>query len=143
MLSAIHKSSPRRFGSVIRKLARKTGWQMLCDGRDVCGKRAMNDDLAIDAGFLANEVVLSVDHELMRNLILSASAGYAIDDYENIDREDERYAIQLAATWLINQLLSARLEFTHEDQDTDGTATGLFLKDYTTNEIMVTLTAER
>ncbi|WP_306251545.1 outer membrane beta-barrel protein [Parvularcula sp. IMCC14364] len=99
--------------------------------------------LLADAAFLTNEIVLGVDHELARNIIVSASAGYALDDYENLDREDERYALQLAGTYLINQLLSAKLEYTYEEQESDGTTPGLFAKDYSTNELLLTLTAER
>ncbi len=97
--------------------------------------------LTSGSAFLANEVVLSVDHEVARNIILSASAGYALDDYENISREDERYALRLAAKYLINRILSAGIEYTYEEQSSDGTAT--FLKDFTTNELLLTLTAER
>ncbi len=97
--------------------------------------------LQADASFLATEFVLDVDHELKRNIILSGSLGYATDDYENIAREDERIAAQFGAIYLINQLLTAGIEYTYEDLSTDSLTTPL--KDYTTNELMLTLTAER
>lgn len=104
---------------------------------------ANGNPLVNDAGFIANEVVLSVDHELARNIILSGSVGYGLDDYKEFNREDERYAATLAATYLINRHFAARLEYAYTDQSTDATdALSGLLKDYTANELMLTVTAQ-
>ncbi|MGV6800881.1 MAG: outer membrane beta-barrel protein [bacterium] len=96
-----------------------------------------------DAGYIANEIVLNMDHELRRNVILSASAGYGLDDYKDIDREDKRYAASLAATYLFNRNFAAKLQYNYKDQDTSATgATAGLIKDYTANELMLTLTAQ-
>jgi hypothetical protein len=97
------------------------------------------------ASFTANEVSLRIDQELARNLIASASIGYGLDDYENTGREDERYAATVGATYLINRLLSASLEYRHIDQDSDVTdpLTQGLARDFTANEVLLTLTAHR
>ena len=100
--------------------------------------------IANAAGFASTDIILSADQELARNIILSGQVGYGLDDYENIDREDERYYASIGAKWLINQLLSAKLEYTYIDQDSDADpAVDPFAKQFTANEIMLTLTAER
>lgn len=97
-----------------------------------------------DGGFLSTEIVLRADHELRRNIILSGSVGYGLDEYEDIDREDERIGASLGGTWLINRNFAARLQYNYLDQDTEasGPNTGL-IKDFQENEIMLTLTAQR
>lgn len=102
--------------------------------------------LADAGGYVATDVLAGVDYELARNIILSATAGYGTSDYEDINREEVRYGASLGATYLINRYLKAALAYTYEQQDTDETAqtaAGFFVNDYETNEVLLTLTAER
>ena len=112
----------------------------LTAGRDVRASAITNS-----TSYTANDIMLRVDQELARNIIVSGSVGYGLDDYENIDREDERFAITLGAKYLINRLLSAGIEYRYIDQESDVIDPNLqgLARDYTANELMVTLSAHR
>ncbi|NHK29481.1 outer membrane beta-barrel protein [Parvularcula flava] len=96
-------------------------------------------------GYIASDITAGLDYELRRNIILSATAGYGESDYQDIDRTEERYGINLAGQYLINRYLSTKLEYTYEQQEVDNAAAApsFFLRDYETNEILLTLTAQR
>jgi hypothetical protein len=56
------------------------------------------------AGSATNgEVDLRVDHELYRNIILFANAGYQEFDFEDIDRSDETTELRLGGTYKLNK----------------------------------------
>lgn len=96
------------------------------------------------AGFAATDVVLNVDQEVARNIILSGAIGYGRDEYENINREDERYFVSVGGKWLINRVLSAKLEYVYTDQESNtNPLVAPFAKEFTSNELLLTLTAER
>ena len=101
--------------------------------------------LAETGGYIASDISAGLDYELRRNIILSATAGYGESDYQDIDRTEERYGINLAGQYLINRYLRTKLEYTYEQQEVDNAATApsFFLRDYETNEILLTLTAQR
>lgn len=109
------------------------------------GRDVLASPLADAGGYIASDALVGVDYELFRNIILSATAGYGTDDYENVDREAERYGASLGATWLINRLLSAGVTYTYENQDVSGVDAdnSVFVRDYETNEILLNLTLER
>jgi len=86
--------------------------------------------------YIATGAEIRVDHELLRNLILSAGVGYADDDYEGIDREDERVSVTLDATWLVNRNVGIRPYYSYIDQTSSGTAPG---QDFEINRIGVRL----
>jgi hypothetical protein len=64
-------------------------------------------------------IALSVDHELLRNVLIGATAAYERDDFTGIDRLDESYIIGGRTTYLINRYLSLEGGYTFEDRTSD------------------------
>lgn len=97
------------------------------------GSRYIEESPIIGSGgYTATDLSITVDHELRRNLILSASVGIAEDDYLDIDRTDDRWQASASATWFINRNLGAEVWVTHVDQDSQGVAGN---RDYETNAV--------
>jgi hypothetical protein len=102
--------------------------------------RAIEDAGVVGAGgYLSSDLGLNVDHELLRNLILSASVKYANDDYNGIDREDERTEFALGGNYLLNRNLGLTLRYYHTKQSSDGTSSG---PSYTVNRVALSLTTQ-
>jgi hypothetical protein len=89
------------------------------------GSRSVQDSGIIDVGgFLANTAALQVDHELMRNLILTALVSYTEDDYQNYSRTDKIDSEQVSAAYLLNRAISLNLTYAHLNQDSSGANAG-------------------
>ncbi len=58
------------------------------------------------SGRFFTTVGVSVDHELMRNVLLGADISASQDDFEGIDRTDEIYRAGIDAKYLINRYAS-------------------------------------
>jgi hypothetical protein len=56
---------------------------------------------------------VSVEHELLRNVLLTAGAIYTQDDFQGISRTDNSYEGTAGARYLINRNLSAGLDFSY------------------------------
>lgn len=76
------------------------------------------------AGFLSTNAGLTVDHELLRNLILTGAVGYGHDDYNGIDRTDKRWNVGLSATYLMNRRVGVNFGVNHFDQKSSGLQQG-------------------
>jgi len=87
-------------------------------------------------GFLSTGGSASVDHELLRNLILNAQFAYAVDDYQDILRKDKRLQASAGATFLFNRGLSARLRYSYIKQNSDGADSTV---DFDVNRVLLTL----
>lgn len=106
----------------------------------VSGSRTIEDAGVVGAnGYLASTASARIDHELLRNVILSASASLSRDEYGGIDREDERTTLSAGGTWLVNRNIGLDLSLSHVDQDSTGAADG---PDYTVNRLMLTLVTQ-
>lgn len=95
------------------------------------------------AAYIESDFGVRVDHELLRNVILSASAGYGQDDYEDFDRTDDRFGIAIGGQYLINRIFRAKLDYVYEKQESDTGAGDPTIKEFDSNEIFLTLVAER
>lgn len=84
------------------------------------------------SGILTSTAGVSVDHELLRNLILNANANYSLSDYEGIDREDDNYRFGLGARYLVNRYFEAGAGYDHVARES--TSAG---SDYTQNIFMI------
>lgn len=83
--------------------------------------RSINDSAVGEAaGMLTTRFGAQVDHELRRNLIVWGRAGWAMDDYDGIDREDDRTDFGVGADFKFNRLLAARVSFQHFDRSSSG-----------------------
>jgi hypothetical protein len=64
-------------------------------------------------------VALSVDHELLRNVLIGGTVGYERDDFTAIDRVDDTFTIGARTTYLLNRYLSLQGGYTFEDRSSD------------------------
>ncbi|MDH3659442.1 MAG: outer membrane beta-barrel protein [Alphaproteobacteria bacterium] len=82
------------------------------------------------------EFGISIDHELMRNLIVDGQARYQNDDFRGDDRSDDTVLLGGGLTFWLNRNLSfnAGYDFSERDSNQAG-------QDYTVNEFSIGLTA--
>jgi hypothetical protein len=64
---------------------------------------------------------VGIDHELLRNVTLSALAQYKMDDYQNTDQEDDFYLVQASATYNINRNFYLRGTYSYTMRDSNQT----------------------
>lgn len=93
--------------------------------------------LASASGNLSTSAALRVDHELLRNLILTGRLGLSRDEFEGTTREDDYLRGALQARYLLNRNfhLSLRYEYTDRDSSTAGA-------DYDRNIVFLRLRAQ-
>ena len=89
---------------------------------------------AASGGYFATETGISVDHELRRNIILSAGFSIAEDDYTDFARTDQRTTFDAGIAYFLNRTLGVRVGWTHIEQDRGGAGRG-----YTSSTFGVTL----
>ena len=70
--------------------------------------------------FVESEYGVRVDHELLRNLILTGGVQFGRREYETIDRDDDYVFAEVGADWLINRHLVARGRFVRDEVESDG-----------------------
>lgn len=90
------------------------------------------------SGALATNGRLSVDHELLRNVILSADGGYSHVNYKDISRKDDIYDAGVGGKYLVNEYAHLQLRLSHTTRDSNAANA-----DYDSNVIMFRLVAQR
>lgn len=91
------------------------------------------------AGYLSSEVGGRIDHELLRNLILSGQLSYSKDDYNVVDRDDQRVNASVAATYLLNRNYGVTTTLSYLDLSSDGAVAG---PSYDVTRLFVSLVAQ-
>src|SRR5262249_32564899 len=76
------------------------------------------------AGYLTTTGGLQIDHELMRNLILTANGMVTEDKYYGISRIDDIWGVGAAADWLVTRHLGLTLAYLHSNQQSSGAQQG-------------------
>lgn len=71
-------------------------------------------------GYLESSVGVSVDHELLRNLLLNGTVSYVNDDFKGIDRTDNGYLAGVGAKYLLNRNLYVGANYTFERRISSG-----------------------
>lgn len=69
------------------------------------------------SGDLVSTVGAAVEHELLRNVLLTAGVGYTQDAFQGISRTDNSYSGTAGGRYLINRYLSANLNLTYTKRD--------------------------
>mgnify|MGYP002620185229 CR=1 FL=1 len=92
--------------------------------------------IAAAAGYIGTSFAAQLDHELRRNIILTGRIDYGNDDYQGIDREDERWGATIAATYLMNRNVGIRAGYNYVDQRSSGAAGN---RDFSVNRFTVGL----
>jgi hypothetical protein len=94
------------------------------------GSRSIEESTAPgSAGFISNNVGASIDHELLRNVLLSAAYAHGKDDYRGVDRSDKRDNFSATATYLLNRRVGLFLTYNYLKQDSSGAAKASSFKD--------------
>lgn len=89
----------------------------------------------IDPGLVLSNAAIETtasaraDHELRRNVILSGEARFTNFDFENIDRDDDRFTARVGATWKINPNLWLDGSYELTDQSSN-------VQDFTENRVL-------
>ncbi|MBU2289296.1 MAG: outer membrane beta-barrel protein [Gammaproteobacteria bacterium] len=124
----------------IRYQSRTKTCQFCAIGQSLAAGRTVEDTPVVGAGaYVANSASFSVDHELLRNVILNARLFWSRDDYEGVDREDTRVGANIGGTYLINRNLGINASFSTLDTQSDGAARDL---DFTVNKLAIALVAQ-
>jgi hypothetical protein len=89
------------------------------------------------SGYLSSNISAQVDHELLRNVILSAQASYGDDEYKGIAREDKRTTVGVSGTYLLNHNVGLTASYNHFDQDSTRAASN-----FKVDKVMVGLTLQ-
>jgi hypothetical protein len=85
------------------------------------GSRTIEESVATNSpGYISANVGAGIDHELLRNVLLSAKANYGEDDYKQIDRKDERTGASASAAYLLNRNVGVFLTYTYLKQKSTG-----------------------
>ncbi|MDZ4052043.1 MAG: outer membrane beta-barrel protein, partial [Phenylobacterium sp.] len=87
------------------------------------------------AGYTSANLGVKVDHELMRNVILTGNVSKGKDDYQGITREDDRFNAGVGATYLLNRHVGVTLAYSHMDMDSSGVGG----QDFKVNKVGATL----
>lgn len=70
--------------------------------------------------YVESQYGVRVDHELLRNVILTAGVQMGRRDYELIDREDEYRAFEVGVEYLVNRRLALRAGYNYDETDSNG-----------------------
>jgi hypothetical protein len=98
-----------------------------------------NGVTANSPGYLQTNVGLTVDHELLRNVLLSGRIGYQNDDYEKIDRTDDRFDIGAGIRYSFTRNFYLGGSYTYSNRSSDGAAAG---GDFNRNLFLIRLGAQ-
>lgn len=92
---------------------------------------------AVASGYINTVIDLGVDHELMRNVILSAGGRYDRRDYDGIVRQDDTFEADVRAIYLLNRNLSIAAEYRYQRRDSNVSS-----EDFSRNIVGITLRAQ-
>ncbi|MEQ8405938.1 MAG: outer membrane beta-barrel protein [Oceanicaulis sp.] len=101
------------------------------------GERSIRDSAIVNSGaFVATRASAQVDHELLRNLVITGRVNLGEDDYEGVDRTDDRFEVMASATYLANRNVGVRASLSRLDENSSGAAAR---PDFTENRFVVSL----
>jgi hypothetical protein len=103
-------------------------------------RQVLDSGIPGSGGYLSTEGSIRIDHEWLRQLILSISAGYQHNEYNNLDRRDDRISAEADATYRINRHASLQLSYARLDQSSHGIDRYRAFKD---DRMMIGLTLRR
>lgn len=70
--------------------------------------------------YTATDYSVRVDHELQRNIILTAGVAFGDRDYEIIDRDDEFFSGDVGVDYIMNRRVAFNLRYRHEELESNG-----------------------
>ena len=75
-------------------------------------------------GYLHSQVSLSLDHELLRNLLLNLNVDYINDDFKGVNRTDNGFDAGVGAKFLVRRELYLGASYTYSHRDSSGPQAG-------------------
>ena len=72
------------------------------------------------AGLVSTQAAVTVDHELLRNVILSGRLRYEDAQYKGIDREDKVWGASVNGTYLLNRRVGLSGGYAYLKQESNG-----------------------
>jgi hypothetical protein len=95
--------------NIDRRVQDSNTFALLADGSPV-----------ISPGYLRTNFGVTVDHELLRNVLLTGRVGYQNDDYERIDRTDDRFDVGLGIRYSFTRNFYVGGSYTYSNRSSDG-----------------------
>src|ERR1700691_3521321 len=95
----------------------------------LAGSRVVGEEAAgittpgtVSGSYIETTGKISVEHELLRNVVLTASGTYFVDQFSGVNRTDNNYNAYAGAKYLMNRVLSLGLDanFWHRDSNQPG-----------------------
>jgi len=74
------------------------------------------------SSLIQTEARAGVDHELLRNLLLSGAIHGRRLSFEGIDRTDDHLAASVGTDWLLNRYVQLALRYEFDTRDSHGLA---------------------
>lgn len=101
------------------------------------GRRSLTDSSLIGVpGVIVSNLRLSVDHELLRELILRGHVEYFNDNYRGASFQRNRWSAGLGAEYQLSPALRATLDYQHRRQDSSNNLIG---RNYSDNYVGIGL----
>lgn len=102
----------------------------------VDARRDADDQIGAVSGepYITEEYGIRVDHELLRNVILTGGARFGNRDYDTIARKDDYSEWELGADYMLNPNAVVRLRYQHDEVDSPA------YRDYEVNQATLGLT---
>ena len=72
--------------------------------------------------YLQSQASFQVDHELLRNLILSGRLGYETDAFKGVERTDTRTSASFSGTYLVNRHVGVTAAYSYLEETSSGSA---------------------
>lgn len=94
--------------------------------------------IAGSPGGVRSSLDFGADHELLRNLVLSAGVGGRVLQFEGVDRDDVGLLFRFGGVYMMNRHLGLEAGLEHERLRSTGAQGGV---DYAVNRFMLKLTA--
>ncbi len=103
------------------------------------GREVRDTGLSNSPTSLTTTAGLQIDHELLRNVILTGKYDYTHNDFQGIDRTDDRHGVSGGVVYLMNRRLGLNLLYTLLKQDSSGLNAGQI---YTVNRWSASLVVQ-
>jgi hypothetical protein len=104
-------------------------------------ERAVRDaGVAGAVAYVANDFSIGVDYAFRRNISATASVGYSVDDYQDVDRTDHRTTFDTGVDYSLNRGAVLFLHVGHDRQTSDGAQLG---REYEVNRAMIGIRLHR
>ncbi|MDX2276038.1 MAG: outer membrane beta-barrel protein [Hyphomonadaceae bacterium] len=84
---------------------------------NVDAARTAEDSAFVGASYIETHVSARVDHELRRNIVLSAGARLENRDYEGFEREDDLVGVDVGATYRANRRVNFNANYGYRQND--------------------------